>query len=464
MKVTSLTVKDVLGIQELSIEVGKVTTISGRNATGKSSLLGAIKATLGRGALGRLARIGTDEDPETVLVLDDGKYRVERSAKKTKVKKQVGGSAAYEDVPRGQSFLDSLVDADLQNPVSFLTAKPADRVDLLLEALPLEIDWEALPKELGCWPAGMEVAAVADLHPLIGLAIVREGLYDERTGVNRSQKDKASSAYELKKSVPAEPTVAPEEAIAGVEANLSGLRSSLSGMEAAQEAREATSRAVFKAEAAKLRKASEAAQAELRAACERECQALERQAGAKVDQARTLADEGLDRAASEHLAATADLLAKITGESGSLATLREQSKRSVQDAESRRLADKFEAESDELKLAADLLTQGIENLDDARRALAKNLPIEGLEVRGKEIYLDDIPFTTLNTAERIKLAVQIATLRAKSQKLPVLFVDGAEALDRDQFKILVRELKKSSAQVFLARVEQGDLKVEVEAS
>jgi hypothetical protein len=460
MKVTSLTVKDVLGIQELSVECGKVTTFSGGNATNKTSLLESIKATLGRGALGRLARIGTDEDPETVLVLDGGKYRIERSAKKTKVKKRVGDSAAYEDVPRGQSFLDSLVDADLQNPVSFLTAKPGDRVDLLLEALPLEIDWEGLPKDLGAWPEGMELAAVADLHPLVGLALVRQALFDERTGVNRSQKDKASSAYELRKTVPAEPAEEPGEAIAGVEANLSGLRSSLAGMEAAHKGREETSRAEFKAEVTKLRKASEAAQAELRAACERECQVLERQLETKVGLARGLAEEGLDQLETIHMEATADIQAKITNEAASLATLREQEKRSVQDAESRRLADKFEAESDALKEDADKLTKGIDNLDDARRALAKDLPIEGLEVRGKEIYLDDIPFATLNTAKRIKLAVQIATLRAKDQQLPVLFVDGAEALDRDQFKLLVAELEQSPAQVFLARVDQGELKVE----
>ena len=460
MKVSSISVKDVLGIQEMRVSCGKVTTVSGGNATGKSSLLEAIKATLGRGALGRLARFGTDEEPETVLVLDDGAYRVERSAKKTRVKKRVGDSAAYEDVPRGQSFLDSLFDAQLSNPVSFLTAKPGDRVDLLLEALPIEIDWDALPKKLGAWPEGFEVSAVSGLHPLVGLALVREALFSERTGVNRSQKDKAASAYELKKSIPAAPAEAVEDAIQEAEAKLNSLRETEAGREAAISAREGTLRAEFKAEAAKLRKASEAKQAEVRAAAERECMALEKKCNEEVQTLQEATQADMDHAEEEATPEGDALRTKIVDQAADLATLREQAKRATQDAESRRLAQKFEAEAEALEADSGKLTQGIDNLDATRRALATDLPIEGLEVRGKDIYIDDIPYDQVNTSRKIRLAVQIATLRAKDQELPVLFVDGAEALDKDQFALLVKELEKSPAQVFLARVDEGPLSVE----
>ena len=69
MKVTSISIKHVMGFKEKSIVAGKVTEISGGNAVGKTSLLEAVKATLGRGALGRLARVDSDETPETVLTI-----------------------------------------------------------------------------------------------------------------------------------------------------------------------------------------------------------------------------------------------------------------------------------------------------------------------------------------------------------------------------------------------------------
>ena len=460
MKVTAVTINNVLGVTEKTIAPGSVTVLRGANATAKTSILESLKAALGRGALGKLARIGAEEEPEVVLVLDDGAVRIERSATKTKVKRRIGDSAAYEDISRGQSFLDGLVDSELQNPISFLSAKPGDRVDLLLAALPVEVSWEDMPEKLGCWPSGMEVDAVSGLHPLVGLGLVREALFTERTGVNRDSKTKKASAYELKKSIPMSPAGGVEEGILEADAKLRSLRETEAGREAAREAREGTLRAEFKASAAKLRGASEEEQAAMRAACERDCHARAQECEDRVNSLRAKAEQEMSEGDAIGAAAMKDTSDRIAQESAALATLREQEKRATQDAESRRLAEKFETEAESLEGEVEKLTRGIDNLDTARRALAQDLPIEGLEVRGREVYLEGIPFSTLNTAKKIRLAVQVATLRAHDQKLPILFVDGAEALDEDHFKLLVAELEKSPCQAFLARVDEGPLTVE----
>lgn len=446
MRVNSISIKDVLGIQELSVEVGKVTTISGANATGKSSLLKAIKATLGRGALGNLTRVG-GADPETVLVLDDGAVRVERFANKTKVKKRVGDSAAYEDIPRGQAYLSSLFDAELSNPVAFLTAAPKERVDLLLAALPLEVDWAQFRETVG-WPTGMEPDAVAGLHPLEALSLVRSCLYEERTGVNRSAKDKASSAYELAKAIPANLPEDPAVEIKKLEERLAVLRQTEGGAQASQQAHEAEISGDFRAQAAKVRTACAEAKAKLNA-----------EADAEVERLRTAADAKMEANDAQTEEALREVRAGIEQDAGALAALRQASKDAVRIGEVRRQAEQFQTEAGALQADSKRLTGSIDALDEFRRALAKDLPIEGVEVRGKELFVEGVVYDQVNTSRQIRLAVDIAVLRANPD-LPVLFVDGAEALDRDRFKMLVDELEKSPAQVFLARVTEGPLKVE----
>jgi hypothetical protein len=459
MRVTRFIGKDVLGLQDVDIECGKITTISGANAVGKSSVLEGIRATLGRGALGRLARVGAEDEPETVLVLDDGAVRVERSANKTRVKKRVGDSAAYEDVPRGQTFLSSLFDAELSNPVSFLRAAPKERVDLLLAALPIEVDWGEFRERIA-WPTGMEHDAVAQLHPLEGLTVVRGALFEERTGVNRSAKDKASSAYELQKAIPANLPEDPAAEIEKLEARLAELRQSEGAAKASQEAREAEISGEFKAQAAKMRKSCESEQAAVRLAAEQECARLKAKADAVIESLRADCEAQIDAAESKAGIGLRNVRLDIIRDTETLATLRQSSKDAIRVTEVRRQAEMFQAEAEALQDDSRCLTEAINALDEYRRGLAKDLPIEGVEVRDREIFVEGIPYAQVNTSRQIRLAVEIATLRAKGQELPVLFVDGAEALDEDHFKMLVEELERSPAQVFLARVSEGPLRVE----
>jgi energy-coupling factor transporter ATP-binding protein EcfA2 len=73
LKVAGINVHDVLGIREFKLEPGRVTIISGRNGSAKTSLLSSVQAALGRGSLAKLARVdpdGKETAPSVVLVLD----------------------------------------------------------------------------------------------------------------------------------------------------------------------------------------------------------------------------------------------------------------------------------------------------------------------------------------------------------------------------------------------------------
>lgn len=49
MKVLKINIKNILGLEALEIEPGSITEISGKNGSGKTSCLDAIRAALGSG-------------------------------------------------------------------------------------------------------------------------------------------------------------------------------------------------------------------------------------------------------------------------------------------------------------------------------------------------------------------------------------------------------------------------------
>jgi hypothetical protein len=117
-----------------------------------------------------------------------------------------------------------------------------------------------------------------------------------------------------------------------------------------------------------------------------------------------------------------------------LAALREQASRAEKDRALTEQAEEFDRQRDRMKAEADRLTQALAALDAYRRRMAEDLPIPGLSIEGKEIRVNGVPYDQLNMQARIDIAVKVAMLRAKGQKLPVIFVDGAEALDTRAFR------------------------------
>lgn len=480
MRVTSVQIRSVLGVTERSLKCGKVTAVSGRNASGKSSILAAIQNALGGGNLAKLASVGSESEPEVVLVLDDGAYRVEKASDGTRVRARVGTSAAYEDVRRPQSWLDSLFDPLLSNPVRFLQAKPEDRADLLLEALPLEMDRAALASAIGADGIAAAGSKLRDPgHPLRVLGAIREAIFVERTGVNVSAKDKAASAYELQKALPAEmPGDDPAGEIAEAERLRDELADRVSRETAAAESAYSRTRAEAQAsrdkQKAEIEEGFRAQAAKIRAKLAKDIAQLEREAEARIQGLRERGEatlEAVERALAaeqeqaagyrrEALDAIAATRKELDVAKARVTELRAGTDERARLHETKRLADKFEGEAADLTARSERLTKALHSLDAFKRALLKDLPIEGLEVEGREIKVNGVPFDQVNTALRIRIAVQVATLRATGRALPVVFVDGAEALDHEQFDVLVKELEASGVQAFLSRVEDSELAVE----
>ena len=494
MKVISISVKDVLGAREFAMEPGKINTIHGRNGSGKTSALTAIQSAIGGGKLANLSRVQTEAEavqdeevaPEVVLVLEgeDGRqFRVEKNADKTRVRAQVDDSAAFEDVPSPQRWLDGLFDGRMSNPIRFLEAAEKDRVLILLGALDFEFDRSGLWSRMGLTPD--DIAPIPEgLHPLQEIALIRDGVFRERTGVNRDHKGKAQSAEQLLREIPAKTPDDLNTEIGALEAAIEGMSSTIERgcaaaesefekaqveIEAEREAKKARIETASSLQVREINEKFEQQIAELRETQRRDVALVDDLAAADQKAVDRDADTAIAKSRSdrdEALASFQEAAATLASKREQLAELRGRQEGVVKAQALRTQADQFKADADELKGRSDHLTEAIRTLDQYRAELADNLPIRGLEIQGDgkkaKLLVGGVEFDQLNTAQQIEIAVKVACIRAKKQRLPVVCVDGAERMDAQNFAALKTALDAENVQAFIARVSDDDLNVETD--
>lgn len=468
MKVTKIELKNILGLRELAVDChGSITRIEGRNGSGKSSALAGIRTAIGGGNLATLRNIDAPEDeaPEAVIVLDGdehGTVIVEKKNNKLRVRKQVGDSAAMEDVPAPQRFLDALFDGSASNPVKLLTAKDKELIDTLLEALPLDHDPEELWKLLNLDPKNFKIPT--GLHPLKELAHVHDAIYEARTGINRDEKAKRGAADQNRRKIPAEipdsfDTSAKEDHLIALRQDIISRREQAT---ATAQTKKHAAQAMIDAHSARIEAELEAAEERMRAEVAERLAAMRAEGQVALDETRAKAAAEC-MAAEDELAATTSALETATEAAQVLAEeiagIREQEKAAIGLRVLRDQADEYESEADKMKALSARYTAALKRLKEYKARLCDDLPIKGLDISGGEIRVHGVPWEQLNTAQRIRLAVTVATLRLKDKPFRPVIVDGAEALDEEQLALLESELEAAGAQAFIARVTDGDLQV-----
>lgn len=433
-KVKKITIKNILGIQELEFEPGVVTIIEGGNGAGKTSVLEAIKSLEGGGHDATLIRRGADEG-ETVMLLDDdtvfSKSIKPHKSELTARHPTMGGITA------AQTFLRGLTDHLSVNPIEFLTSK--DRVQKLLEAMPLTMETARLQEAIDA--TGLKVPDLSKHHALEALRIVRAQVFDERTGVNRVAKESRTTAEGLRNSLPSDFTSA------------TVLENQLREHEGAhRDADRELQRKMGVIDAEKERALSlvrEQRDAEVRRLSE-EIRRVEREAAQTLTIKGKEFDDQKENLLLERRPTINQLGNRVT-------ELREQLKAADRYENTRRMLEQARAKAEEHEEKSEKLTDAIAKLDRLRGQLLSALPIPGLEIRDGEVYHDDIPFPRLNLEKRVRLSVQVAKMRAG--RLPLVCVDGLECLERSVFDAFVAELARSGLQGIVTRVTEGPLTV-----
>ncbi len=413
MRVSKIRIENILGIDEIEIHPGTLTMIEGRNASGKTSVLEAIKAALSGGHDATLIRQGANAG-EVVLVLEDGveaRRRITDSSSTLVVKHPELGK-----ISKAQAYLERLFDQLSVNPIEFLTAPPKARLERLLEAIPLKVsasDLEFLPSHL---ISGCDLSA----HALTVLSQLHAELYQARADSKRALKEKLATASQMRSSMP-------PEGPAGIhwEAVAESYESALRQHEQAQ------ARA-FDDVRAQASSAAEKARIELDEVIEG-IRMEERESIRKI----TLAAESAGQEIKDKLASARAAAAQY------------------EKAESARtFVSGLEEAAATLKVQSQVMSEHLEKLQALKSRIVDHLPIKGLEVADGEIYIDGIPFDHVNDAVKMDLAIEVAKLRGD-----FICVDGLEQFDEDHLRMFEKAILASGVQVIASRVTAGPLSV-----
>ena len=433
MNIQKIKIANLLGIEDLEFEPGRFTLIEGKNGSGKTSILESIKHALNGGHDAKLLRNGTEKG-EIVLILDDGVQLMKTITPNKSDIKLIDKDGNRINKP--QTYIDKLIDMLSVNPVQFLTADKKNRVNYLLEAIPMKLTKEHLEKSLN----GMSGKVQDDLsgHALEVIGRIYKQFYDERTGLNRALKEKTSTMSQLKESLSVT-GISKEE----LSSNIKALENKKGEME--------SKKSLFVEQAVNIR---------INKLDEEEGwfqEAINKLREEHEDNKRVILEQ-FETQKSEIQSKFDERYLPLLNE---LSTLKEQQKQLASQEKTHELIGQFSSECTNLKTESEKLSQALTNLDNLKNSLLKDLPVKGLEIRDGEIYCQDIVFDKLNTAEQVKIAVEVAKLRAN--ELGIICVDGIERLDKETFSEFKLKAIESGLQMIVTRVGDSELNIKTEA-
>lgn len=423
MKVSLIKIQNIMGVSELKFEPGQVTEITGGNAQGKTSILEAIRSVTQGAADARLLRKG-EKTGEVVLVLDDG----------TELGRQFKPGSSAPFVRKGDlkaskpgSYISRMANAFAANPVRFLNGTPKQQVEILLEAMPVEVDEKRVQEITGIKPHKDGAQGLALLDELTDL------IYGERRTLNRQVKERQAAIDRLQDSLPDD-----AQDISELKAEREAVTDEI------DEATQAANKEIEK-NRDKRNKENEKAEAkmkELQEQIENLQSEIVQRDKYTVNRAGEIRNEQ-EKAIGEKRARLAALNEKIDAagrEANTLEFIQSETKR-----------------ADELKQDSQIATARLEALDKYRAELLGSIPVKGLTIDDGEIHLGGIPFARCSTSQQVTAALEIAKLNAG--ELGLVCVDGLEVMEPKNYAALIKAAEKADVQLICTRVGEGELEV-----
>lgn len=432
MHISHVKISQILGVNELEFTPTGFNEIAGQNGTGKTSVLEAIKSTLGSGHDATLLRKGSEKG-ETVILLDDGteiRRRITESNSTTEVRRD------GKKVGRPAEAIKALTDMLSVNPVDFLRAPKKDRVRVLLESMPLEADVKKLEKIVG-----FEVKVLAGVHALHVINQVYTQVYDARTGTNRAVTEKKGTIKQLEQAIPPVPE--------GAEGDEAELQESIAEIDTTA-ADEGTR---IDAKLSALRQQTTENISKLR----EELANAETETEKKVSKLREDLATMETRAATQRVKKSQEFAEQRAPLSLQLKSIQSNRELHARRAQTMETIGVMRTELESLTEEADAQTAALDEIEQYKSELLASLPIPGLEVKDGEISRDGVAFDRLNTAQQVDISVEIAKLRAGD--LGVICVDGIELLDTASYEAFRDRALESDLQLFVTRVSDDDFEI-----
>jgi AAA15 family ATPase/GTPase len=427
VKIKRIKIENILGIEDMEINTNGVTIIEGRNASGKTSVIEAIKYALKGGADGTLLRNGTDQG-EIVLIFDDGtkieKTIVEGKADTIKLFDHNGHS-----IKSPASYIKTLYDMLSVNPVEFLNSDKKTRTKILLESLPLELPIELLKDvlSLSCFE---EMAFSLSGNPLLVINEIYKTIYEERTVQNRILKEKVATNNQL------------SETLENIDCDPILINSQIEELEEKRKQNEQKKDSYISKLQQEIKTQLDSAMIEYNKTVEKAKSLYDSISQLAGETFQTLKDEMLQKYEVSNSEKSAEL-GKLKQQLENAGAVKNQIKI---------IEDNREVIKD-LDKKTELFTEALSIIESAKSIMLKDIPIPGIEVEAGEIFCDGIIFDRLNTAKQIEISVEIAKLRAGDLKL--ICVDGIERLDSVTLEKMIESIQAKGLQMIGTKVSDN---------
>jgi DNA repair exonuclease SbcCD ATPase subunit len=458
MKIKSFTTKNWMGAPDGTIEPGTLTIFSGRNGSGKTSKIEALRYCVGSGHDPSVIRVGQDS-AEVEIKTDDGNTLkvVVNQKRTTRAITDAKGKKA------GAEFIHTLVSELSVDPIRFLDMAPKEQLSALLAAIPLRVTVQ----DLAFMPVDHLRGKNLDQHALTVLADIRKDLYEERTGVNRVAKEKRITASQMTATLPPEAPAGKnwkgefdrlftenkrlnEELKSRSDAIRDDANSAVESQRGLCQAKKDAINEGFNTEISRYRADLEAAIAKLRKGFEIEISLCESQRDTVISASENNRNEALASLESE----LRPRINQVLTDGREAKTMFEQTAKAET---TRTFVATLKGDADVLDSKGNALTAAIDKVDALKVKLASELPIPGLEITPDGLTLDGIPFARVNKAKQIQVALSVAKLQAGEFGLVVL--DDCEHLDTKSLASFEEAAQLSGLQFVAARVTDSELEV-----
>lgn len=400
-RIESITIDNIRGIEHLQFAPGTICHVSGRNGSGKSSIIASIRSVFDGGHDPSLLRNGAKKGKVEIL-LSDG-VKITKTITPTKSTLEALDPAGN-PIPAAQTFVNRLASAVAIDPAKILakdttTAKGMrEFCQMLQEAMQVSFTADSVLLALGGCPVDVP-GAVIDLG---GLDKIKATVTERRRRANVEADQAFTTMDRLRAALPKQ-----------------------------------IDDADYNAQLAKLSQQRD-----------------------EIDFNRVTEVQAAEAQYREALQSIADKYApQLQQIESERVAINERRDASLKATESRRLIDEFGDKCDEANARAKQADAALKGLETLKAEKLKSLPIEGLTINDDVAYLDGVPWSAVNTAQRTTMAVQLAALLSGND-LAFMVLDDAEHFDEASRSELEAAAAGAGFQVIVARVDECPLKVE----
>lgn len=485
MKISKISIQNLLGIEEFEFSPKKFNVISGDNEKGKTSILHAIEKTLSNN--GRRTRIIKDGEDKAVLLMQidgDKTIEVSRTLNREKADNFVVKENGLKQ-NRPDAYLTSLFTGFPFDPTDFLHKSEKEKAKTILNMIDLHIDRAWVEKTFGECP---NTVMFEDRHGLEIIKQVEEYYYKTRTTFNAKLAQQIAEKNSLLANLP-ENYDGDEWKQVDLQSVIAKLTNANNHNATYQRAKEIVDRVDLKTQ-------------QVNATYKEKCIEIDnRAADRKKEIAKLIADYEQKIAVLKQEESTIDSLVQTEKEKAVIetnATLEKVNSNLVKAKEFLENNEEIDIEvlSEEAKTAEKMKSfvpmwdrikemeeVQIKNLTETCEALTEKVelarelpskllataekPIEGLSVDNEmNVTYNGLPLDNLSTKASMDFAIGIAKALMKNSAIKFICVDKFEAFSPKNQKLFLETAAAHDAeqgeewQYFITTVTDGDLKVE----